>query len=55
MDCITQVWELAEEKFSIRSVQCAYALVELADIHADKNDITAAIDAQNRALSNSLK
>lgn len=50
LDYIVQVWQLAEEKFGVRSIQCAFALVETANIHSDKNDVTAAIDSQNRAL-----
>lgn len=54
LEFIEKVWERADIQYTYRSKQCAYALVEQANIYAEKRDFTNAIAKQNQALSGCL-
>jgi len=50
LEYLTRVWNMADERFTLKSLPCAFACVEIANIYFLKEDLTNAIEYLRRGI-----
>ena len=43
LEYLERVWNMADQKFGFKSLPCAFALVETANVYSLKSELTSAI------------